>query len=944
MKKLKRALSLLMAVMMLCSTVATNVVFASAETSDPDVAVISVESDRSDTSDPISANESENTLLKAGDNSSIQEVNGEEATTVTASENNTNISEAETESYEIAEYTAPVTFAVNNGTQLVVNAADLIYDFAAGSPIDLGMGIKYVVNDNNDPDNMGKLRYVYCLEYEKQFPSGATSTYSGWANEKVCFAVFHGSMYLGETCRNYVYSTGNWRYDYFVTQVAIHILNNEFTLSQAVNSINTAVGANGNVASTADKALVIDRITKLVNAANNASSAEYAKFNADGWVDYTLEGNQPRFDVSGYEDNWTATGDGYYVSGGNFQITFTTYHGSDLRNQLSSVDVTVTDGVEIRKAGNSSFSDFRLYIPEDKYNEWKGTGKEIVVTVTATFPSLWGAAMYAPSNSDYQTTGLICPYELGQELKFEKTITLHIAAENGKLKLVKSSSQPEITNGNSCYSLEDAVYGVYSDSACTTEVGTLTTDANGESNELTLPIGTYYVKEKEAPKGFYLDSKVYTVKVTADYSTEPYVLEVKDRPTMDPVTILLKKVDADTGENIPQNTGTLAGAEFTVKYYDVDCNGINPEELGEIPERSWIFKTDEDGFSFYESEFLVSGDALYVSANGLPSIPAGTITIQETKAPEGFLINDEVFVIGIVPGEAPEDVTSYAVPIIPENAFKLNLKKVEAGTNKAIPGTVFKHTRPNGEAETLTTDENGELSFIGMEYGQHTVKEISAPDGYSVNDNEIKFTVHEDNTVTVNSESVVTDTDGNVTISIGDDGNINVVVEDKPAPYSLLINKKNNKDQSLSGAEFTLFADESCTEVIETKETDADGKILFENLIVGKRYYLQETKAPDGYVLPEETVYEIYVESSPVEGIFDYYINGEKYTVEDTDDNNSVFLSGTAADRIVNMEVINHTGMILPDTGSSMMIILSLVGVAALVIVFLLNKNNKSKE
>lgn len=943
MKKVKRALSLLLAMLMLCSTVATNVVFASAETSDPDVAVISVESDRSDTSDPISANESENTLLKAGDNSSIQEVNGEEATTVTASENNTNISEAETESYEIAEYTAPVTFAVNNGTQLVVNAADVMFDFAAGSPIDLGMGIKYVVNDNNDPDNMGKLRYVYCLEYQKQFPSGATSTYSGWANEKVCFAVFHGSMYLGETCRNYVYSTGNWRYDYFVTQVAIHILNNEFTLSQAVNSINSAVGANGNVASASDKALVIDRITRLVNAANNASSAEYAKFNADGWVDYTLEGNQPRFDVSGYEDNWTAIGDGYYVSGGNFQITFTTYHGSDLRNQLSSVDVTVTDGVELRKSGNSSFSDFRLYIPEDKYNEWKGTGKEIVVTVTATFPSLWGAAMYAPSNSDYQTTGLICPYELGQELKFEKTITLHIAAENGKLKLVKSSSQPEITNGNSCYSLEDAVYGVYSDSACTTEVGTLTTDVNGESNELTLPIGTYYVKEKEAPKGFYLDKKVYTVRLTADYSTEPYVLEVKDRPTMDPVSILLKKVDADTMKNEGQNGLSLGGAEFTVKYYDVEnCTG-DPAGLGETPERTWVLRTNDRGITYLRSDMLVNGDAFYLDPSGIPSLPIGTITIQETKAPEGYLLNNEVFVIPITSDGTADNVTTYAIPIIPENAFKLNLKKVEAGTDKVIPGAVFEHTRPNGETETLTTDENGELSFVGMEYGEHTITEVSAPDGFAVNGNEIKFTVHEDNTFTVESEAVVTDTNGDITINVGDDGNINVVVEDKTCPYSLQIWKKNNKDQVLPEAEFTLFSDAACTQIVATKETDADGKIKFENLIVGKKYYLQETKAPDGYVLPGE-VYEIYVESSPVEGVFDYYINGEKYTAEDTDDDNSVFLSGTTADRIVNLEVINHTGMILPDTGSSMMIILTLVGVAALVVVFLLNKNNKSNR
>lgn len=82
-----------------------------------------------------------------------------------------------------------------------------------------------------------------------------------------------------------------------------------------------------------------------------------------------------------------------------------------------------------------------------------------------------------------------------------------LAVGNGKIQ--KSSSNTTVTNGNDCYSLSGATYGVYSDKGCTKSVAILTTNANGNTDTVELRAATYYVKETKAPKGFQLDKNVY---------------------------------------------------------------------------------------------------------------------------------------------------------------------------------------------------------------------------------------------------------------------------------------------------------------------------------------------------------------------------------------------------------------------------------------------------
>ena len=187
------------------------------------------------------------------------------------------------------------------------------------------------------------------------------------------------------------------------------------------------------------------------------------------------------------------------------------------------------------------------------------------------------------------------------------------------------------------------------------------------------------------------------------------------------------------------------------------------------------------------------------------------------------------------------------------------------------------------------TDDKGCLTFKALQRGHHAITELEVMDGYVVNENIVEFDVAEDNKVTLTSTTEPTL--GNIKFEVTAQGNISLTVEDLLAPFSLKIHKLNNKDKLLAGAEFTLFSDQDCTQEVTKGITDDQGILNFEDLKVGQKYYLQETKAPAGYRLPLDqngnpVTYEVYTESTPVKDEFIFYVNGEAFT---SDSEGSVF-------------------------------------------------------
>lgn len=509
------------------------------------------------------------------------------------------------------------------------------------------------------------------------------------------------------------------------------------------------------------------------------------------------------------------------------------------------------------------------------------------------------------------------------------------------IDLYKTPSNPICVENNENYSLEGAVYGIYTNSACTALKTKATTNADGEFSVTGLPLGQYWVKEITASPGYNVDSNIYAVDARKEGSeaVRVFTVESHEVPIMDPGDLILKKVDSNTNGTM-EDQGTMEGAEFIAKFYGVAvediADGTDPATLGYQPTRTWRLKTTEVlpgqyGINLYLGNAIkVSGDEFYYAENGDVSLPFGILTFQEVKSPNGYLINDEIIVQKISDKNGGNDTAIVEhVSTQKEDSLTLRLVKTQYDTDKVIPGVTYRWTRPDGTVNTYTTDKNGVIEFRGLTWGKHTIEEIDVPDGYAVNTNKIEFTVAQDNTITFDKEYPMSDTNGVITISLDTEGNMDVNYTNKPAPFDLMIHKVNNHNFPLEGAEFTLYSDEKCTQVVDVQVTDSNGELTFADLIPYEEYWIKETDAPPGYRIPvnddgSDIIWKIDVESVPVNDEFTFNVNDTAYTVHST---GSIWIDGTKADRVCNMTVVNEVGMKLPNTGSSMMILLLIAGI-----------------
>ena len=113
----------------------------------------------------------------------------------------------------------------------------------------------------------------------------------------------------------------------------------------------------------------------------------------------------------------------------------------------------------------------------------------------------------------------------------------------GNAKVKKTTANETVTNGNTMYSIAGATFGIFSDQNCSNQIGTLTTNENGETNEVEVTAGTVYIKELSAPKGYKLDTTVHSLKVEAGKTA---VLNVSDVPKVTETLVDLFKIDKET--------------------------------------------------------------------------------------------------------------------------------------------------------------------------------------------------------------------------------------------------------------------------------------------------------------------------------------------------------------------------------------------------------------
>ena len=208
--------------------------------------------------------------------------------------------------------------------------------------------------------------------------------------------------------------------------------------------------------------------------------------------------------------------------------------------------------------------------------------------------------------------------------------------KNISINLTKVSANTSITDGLvNAYSLAGAEYGIYSDAAATNQIGKITTGADGKGSanvKVGFSTSTLYYKETKAPKGYCLDATVRPFSFSGTSAS----INVSDIPGNDPLVITLTKNNAMTNGDTP---ASLAGAQFTIKYYDLDpvTNYTADQLKGLNAVRTWIIETKEVSGKFITrlaDKYLVEGsDPLYKLGN-IPTIPVGVITVEETKAPD----------------------------------------------------------------------------------------------------------------------------------------------------------------------------------------------------------------------------------------------------------------------------------------------------------------------
>ena len=354
---------------------------------------------------------------------------------------------------------------------------------------------------------------------------------------------------------------------------------------------------------------------------------------------------------------------------------------------------------------------------------------------------------------------------------------------------------------------------------------TITTTEAGKDASKELPLGRYELVEVSAPEGYLLDSAPHEVELRYE-NDHTAVVETNVTLGNDYLSaeIMLEKEKEDLeiimeGDHVRQALVNTPGEGFVFGLFA-------DEEL-------------RVGDMTLTADTLVATGATDAAGRlaFVGNFPHGAYYVKELSAPDGWTLNPAKFAVTLEPKAQSGGVirVSLPEPVHDELIYtRVTLTKTDITGQKTLSGATIEVKDEQGNVmHRETTDANGQIPQIPVTPGTYTFKEVYAPDGYALNEAEMRFTV---------------DADGNVT---GD-----TTIRDDYTRFSL--RKVDESGKPLAGVMFGLKKADGM--LMMTAKTDAKGMATFEKVPFGT-YTLVETRALPGY-LKADTEIKITVDGT----------------------------------------------------------------------------------
>lgn len=603
---------------------------------------------------------------------------------------------------------------------------------------------------------------VYCLYNTREAPEDepyqpdSTQAFS----KEITYCLYNGCRYKGKTAYNDAYSTGSWKKDYYITQIAIHLINYEQGRESSIEKY---------LKKSSDSE-VYKLVQKMKKDAYADTALTSAQTNQTNEVSYTISPSAQDQWIQMSDGNWRTAAD--YICSSNKKgriVSVNRILSSKVPKGVSIVTIDKNDPLSAFyfKATPAAYRQIaqeqltitaQVNVTAEEYGGWwykpvKSSVKRQYVTFLMMEAVQTEGKAQASATADYQEQLIsLTVYKEGEVL------TGAVTSENGtEFQYAKKR-------------LAGAVFDLYAAEVIKNAAGEVVwqkdavvakdiqTGADGTATIENLQMGSYYLLEKTAPSGMVLDQTQHQVllseeNVQGQLGTVPAVIENKRQKAQITVT----KLDNDTKQ-------PLAGAVFGIYAEDeiYTADGTLAAAKGTLLEKA---VTDTNG----KAEFLCD-------------LPIGHhYQLKELQAPSGYVREESQTYSFFINEDAQQEIRQITYTCTNTRCqVRLILYKQdqETGTNAAqgdasLQGAVYglyareEIRHPDGhtgiiyqkdeQAAVLETNEQGEAQTDLLYPGKYYLKELKAPEGYVLDEKEyeVQLSCEDDQSAVVEKTAVI---------------------------------------------------------------------------------------------------------------------------------------------------------------------------------------------